>query len=422
VSSRKAAEALCEFSDIDEASLIQWEDILGIILPEDESQKKRARAFLQHTGSGISTRRAEDILIKEGMLETAQAEEYFSGDDPEKHIRETLQFAYGAKYKEDVYLTSSGMNSVYSVYSALNSIGSNKDRTIWIQFGWLFMDTMKIVEKFTNAGLSNEVIYNVSDLDKLETILSEKGEKVVGIITEVPSNPLLKTPDIERLKQLIDKHGCALAIDVTVGTPYNVDVLSYADVTIESLTKYANGAADLMMGAIVLNNQSRFYSHLKERLLNYIEKPYIREVKRLAFQISYYENRIQKVNENTIALVDFLRTHNSVNKIFWAYEEESQYNFEKIQKAPNSPGGLITLELQKPLASVYDSLKIAKGPSLGAEFTLVGPYLYHAHYDLVSTQEGREFLYANGLNPDLLRISVGIENVEDIIGAFSEVL
>jgi cystathionine gamma-synthase len=421
VSSRKAAEALCEFSNIDETYLREWDEIFFVTLSGDELKRKRAKAFLQHTGSGISTRQAEDILIKEGILKNAQAEEYFVGDDPETHIRETLRIAYGANDINDIYLTSFGMNSVYSVYHALNSLLFSQNKKIWIQFGWLFMDTMKIVDKFKNGRLINEVIYNVFDLDKLETILSEKGEQVVGIITEAPSNPLLRTPDVGRLRHLADKYGCALAIDVTLGTPYNVDVLPYADVIMESLTKYANGAADLMMGAIVLNSHSHFYFALKERLSNCIEKPYSREVKRLAFQISGYADRMKKVNANTIALVDFLKTREWVKKIFWSYEEESRCNFEKIQKAPNSPGGLITLEIQKPLASVYDHLKIAKGPSLGAEFTLVGPYLYHAHYDLVSTQEGRKFLHKNGLNPELLRISVGVEDIEDIIGVFSKV-
>jgi len=421
LASRKAAEALCEFSDIDSTSLVKHEDIFGVIIPKDETKRKRATAFLQHTGSGISSRRAEDILIKEGILESAQSEEYFPGN-AERHVCETLRFAYGAKNEDDIYLTSFGMNSVYSIYSSINSLPFKNDKKIWIQFGWLFMDTMKIVEKFRDAGVTNYVIYNVLDLEKLEFILDDKGEQVAGIITETPSNPLLQTPDVERLKLLAEKHGCALVIDVTLGTPYNVDVLPYADVVIESLTKYANGAADLMMGAIVLNSQSRFYNHLKAILPDWIGKPYLREVKRLAFQISGYAKRMKKVNKNTITLVDFFKTRESVKKIFWAYEEKSRTNFEKIQKAPNVPGGLITLELRKPLESVYDSLKIAKGPSLGAEFTLVGPYLYHAHYDLVSTEEGRNFLHDKGLNPELLRISVGVEDAEDIIRVFSEVV
>ena len=113
---------------------------------------------------------------------------------------------------------------------------------------------------------------------------------------------------------------------------------------------------------------------------------------------------------------------NASSKIFWAYGEKSTKNYKKIQRNSNSPGGIITVELNRPLSSVYDRLRIAKGPSCGTEFTLVGPYFYLAHYNLVSHQVGRDFLKEQGINPEALRISVGTENVEDIIYAFSEVL
>src|SRR5262249_57171663 len=96
--------------------------------------------------------------------------------------------------------------------------------------------------------------------------------------------------------------------------------------------------------------------------------------------------------------------------------------FETVQRGPDSPGGIITLELRVPLEPVYDRLALAKGPSLGAEFTLVGPYLYHAHYDLVSTPRGRQHLAACGLSPDLLRVSVGVEPIDQLIEAFTEAL
>jgi cystathionine gamma-synthase len=176
-----------------------------------------------------------------------------------------------------------------------------------------------------------------------------------------------------------------------------------------------------MMGAIVLNSSSRFYEGVRAALPEFLEQPYARDIGRLAFQISGYAERMKKVNANTLALVDFLKTRPSVKHIFWAYQEGSRANYEKIQRAPNSPGGIITLELQVPLESIYDRLRIAKGPSLGAEFTLVGPYLYHAHYDLVSSEEGRELLRSAGLNPELLRISVGVEPIEELIQIFSEV-
>lgn len=421
LSSGKVAKALCSFAKIDPDKVIEYKNIAGVVLPEDKTKIEKAQAFLQHTGTGISSRWAEDILMEEGILQDIQAEEYFLGD-AENHILNTLKDSYGAASQNDIYLTSSGMNSIYSVYNSISSIQNRKEKSIWIQLGWMFVDTMDLLKKLESSETDNYVIYDIYNLEKLELILEDKGEHISGIITEVPSNPLVQTPDIKKIKYLADKHNCIFVIDATLGTPHNVNVLPYADLIVESLTKYASGSADLMMGAVVLNCQSRFYEELRTVLPNFLEKPYFREIRRLAFQITGYAERIKKVNENTMKLVDFLQTCKGVNKIFWAYEEKSRINFEKIQKNPDSPGGVITVELNRSLESVYDHLKIAKGPSCGAEFTLVGPYLYLAHYNLVSHQEGRKFLNEREINPELLRISVGTEKIEDIIQVFSEVL
>jgi cystathionine gamma-synthase len=421
LSSSKAALALCDFAEIDKSNIIEYKNIAGVVLPENNTKKKKAQVFLQHTGTGISSRWAEDILTDEGILQNVQTEEYFL-EDAENHILNTLSDAYTAGSKNNIYLTSSGMNSIYSVYNSVTKIQRKNKKTIWIQFGWLFMDTMELIKKLGISEPDNFVIYNIFDIEKLESILINRSDNIAGIITEVPSNPLVQTPDIKSIQNIANKYNCIFVIDSTLGTPHNINVLSYADLIVESLTKYASGSADLMLGAIILNSKSNFYDELKTILPDFVERPYIREVKRLAFQIGGYVERMKKVNKNTILLVDFLKNRKSIKRIFWAYEKHSKANFEKIHKAPDSPGGIITIELNKPLETVYNRLRIAKGPSCGAEFTLVGPYMYLAHYDLLSNEGGRSFLNARGLNPELLRISVGIEKIEEIIDVFSEVL
>jgi cystathionine gamma-synthase len=417
LSSRKAADALCDFAEVGERKIIEYKNITGLVLLADKIGK--GKAFRQHTGTHISSRQAEDFLIGEGILDHRQPEDSLSVDG-ENQIINTLKEAYEAESAADVYLANAGMNAVYAVYRAINTVQSSKGKDTWIQFGWLFMDTMRLIEKLKAEGTDYHPVYDVFNLEELRRLLARKGDRIAGIITEAPSNPLVRTPDVRAIKRLAEQYDCALVIDSTLGTPYNVDVLPHADIVIESLTKYANGAADVMMGAVVLNSSSGYYEGVRMTLPEFLEKPYLRDLNRLAFQIKGYEERISQVNRNTIALVDFLKTRQSVKRVFWAYQEESRLNYEKIQRAPNSPGGIITLELHAPLASIYDRLRIAKGPSLGAEFTLVGPYLYHAHYDLVSSEEGRRFLQRAGLNPELLRISVGVEPSQEIIAALAE--
>ncbi len=221
---------------------------------------------------------------------------------------------------------------------------------------------------------------------------------------------------------MADRHDCALIIDATLGTPINVDVLPWADAVVESLTKYASGSADLMMGALIVNRTSPYASQLTANLSEFLAEPYDRDVRRLAHQLTGYGERMRRVNRNAMALAEFFETRDAVKRVYWAYQPRSRENYEKIQRAPASPGGIITLELKRPLATVYDPLRLAKGPTLGAEFTLVGPYLYHSHYDLVSTPQGRDYLRSRGLDPDLLRVSVGIEGRRELQARFAHVM
>ena len=78
--------------------------------------------------------------------------------------------------------------------------------------------------------------------------------------------------------------------------------------------------------------------------------------------------------------------------------------------------------MRGPLESFYDRLRLPKGPSFGMRTTLICPFMYLAHYDLVKTPEGRAELAANGLDPDMLRLCVGTEPADEIIGALAEAL
>ena len=80
------------------------------------------------------------------------------------------------------------------------------------------------------------------------------------------------------------------------------------------------------------------------------------------------------------------------------------------------------VNLKGGLDAFYDKLRLPKGPSFGMRTTLICPFMYLAHYDMVTTQDGRAARAANGLDPDLLRLCVGTEPVDDIIAALSEAL
>ena len=86
----------------------------------------------------------------------------------------------------------------------------------------------------------------------------------------------------------------------------------------------------------------------------------------------------------------------------------------------NSYCGVISVEFTKPLEETYDKLNFAKGPSLGTEFTLLMLYTYLAHYDLIKSEEGRKHLKQIQLPISLIRISVGSEDIDEIINEFKK--
>jgi cystathionine gamma-synthase len=121
-------------------------------------------------------------------------------------------------------------------------------------------------------------------------------------------------------------------------------------------------------------------------------------------------------------IVDFLSGHRAVKDVYWALHPSSRDNYLRIARSPDAVGGMITFTLRGALEPFYDRVALPKGPSFGMKTTLICPFMYLAHYNLVTTDAGRAELAASGLDPHLLRLGVGSEPVEDIIAALAAAL
>src|SRR5690606_26508592 len=121
-------------------------------------------------------------------------------------------------------------------------------------------------------------------------------------------------------------------------------------------------------------------------------------------------------------VVAWLEAHPMVKSVAWALSPKSRANYEKIARTPESVGSMISFTVRKPLEDFYDKLRLPKGPSFGMKTTLICPFIYLAHYDLVTSEAGRAELSASGLDPELLRLSIGAEPAQDIIAALAEAL
>lgn len=116
-----------------------------------------------------------------------------------------------------------------------------------------YLDTLKILQKFTPDGCHFYGHGTDEDLDDLEKKLKE-GEKVIGLFCEFPSNPLLKSPDLIRIRKLANEYGFAVVVDETVGNFLNVSVLPYADIVVSSLTKVFSGDSNVMGGGYIFSS------------------------------------------------------------------------------------------------------------------------------------------------------------------------
>lgn len=399
-----------------DAAFEAW-GVTGVAFSPASPHGRRVREFVQHTGCHLSSREAEDRLLESGRIAARQAEAGQT-EHAEERIVHTLAAAYGVPERESVALFNSGMNAVYAAIASLDGVQREAGRRRWLQLGWMFFDTVKLLEKRI-LGIEHETLSSPFDVDALTRLVAERGD-VAAILTEVPSNPLIQTADLPALRQIADRFGCALVVDGTIGTPYNVDVLSYADVVCESLTKYATGSADVLMGAVIVNPASGFAVPVAERLRLFGDAPYHGDAARVAHRIQGYPDRMARVNANVLALADFFSRHEAVRRVHFAYEARSRDNYRQVERAPGSPGGLLMLDLRVPLERVYDQLAVAKGPSFGAEFTMASPQVFIAHFDLLSSPRGRQVLNAHGLHRDMLRVSVGIEQCDRIMEVFDE--
>ena len=389
----------------------------GVILVQNgTTQLQKVLKFIQHVGYNLSSRLAEDYLYEVGLLKEKHQEVLEDKNSAYDILISNIANAY-KQPKSNVCLTPSGMNAVYCALRGLKNIQAKNGKTKLIQLGWLYLDTMNIVEHYFDE---NKIFYDINDLDSVENYLKENGHTISAIITEIPTNPLLQTVDLIKLRSLCDRYNIVLVIDTTFATPFNLDLKPYADIYVESLTKFACGNADVLMGAIILNENSKI-SLMSAEFFKHADMPYIKDIQRMALQIQNYESRMKIISSNTKELVEYFKTAPFIDEIFYCLNPKYATNYQKLMIDEKCYTGIISVTFKKDFKKVYDSLNFAKGPSLGTEFTLLMPYTYLAHYDLLTSKEGNNFLEKIGLPINLLRISVGCEDINAIISEFKKI-
>lgn len=235
-----------------------------------------------------------------------------------------------------------------------------------VQFGFCYLDTLKIQQKFGSCHFLGNGDDN--DMKKLENDILPT-QKISALFCEFPSNPLLKSVDLKKLASLAAKYGFILVIDETIGNFLNVSVVEWADVVVSSLTKIFSGDSNVMGGAMILNPKSNHYATLKKELSgSYIDCIWLEDAIFLERNSRSFKERNIRINEIAELLVDYLKglEIDSIVEIFYPKYTTSEA-YLQCKTDSGGFGGLfsIAFRTEEQSSRFYDALDIRKGPSLG---------------------------------------------------------
>jgi cystathionine gamma-synthase len=310
--------------------------------------------------------------------------------------------------EEDVYLYPTGMSSIFNTHRILLASAPTPLKSIC--FGFPYVDTLKILQKW-GPGCQFYGNGSEADLIDLESRL-EGGERFLALFTEFPGNPLLISPNLTRIRQLADKYDFAVVVDETVGNFININILRAADVMVSSLTKVFSGDSNVMGGSMILNPQGPRYAELKQVQGQMYEDNYWAEDAVFLERNSRdFVRRIERINENAEAIAVRLAESPLVKQVYYPKTSPSRGNYDAFRNPSGGYGGLLSVTLKEAVHAVtfFDSLEVEKGPSLGTNFTLSCPYVILAHYTEL------EWASQFGIDPNLVRISVGLEEQSILI-------
>ncbi|TQV98319.1 cystathionine gamma-synthase [Cordyceps javanica] len=348
-------------------------------------------------------RRIAGSLVSEGDLAAETLPELLVSSARTKNLNES-----------DIYLFPAGMNAIFNAHRALMT---SRGKLQSVNFGFPYVDTLKILEKF-GPGCIFYGNGSSSDLDELESRL-KSGERFLALFCEFPGNPLLASPDLQRIRKLGDEFDFAVVVDETIGTFANVNVLPFADIVVSSLTKIFSGDSNVMGGSAVLNPGSNYYKSLKAAMDTVVEDNYWPEdVIFMERNSRDFLNRVERVNANAEVICDILRGHALVKDLFYPKFNSTREHYERCRLPHGGYGGLLSVVFHEQVSAqaFYDAMDIAKGPSLGTNFTLCSPYALLAHYN--------ELPWAArfGVDAGLVRVSVGLEDQDTLSNTFRRAL
>ncbi|HRG14089.1 MAG TPA: cystathionine gamma-synthase [Macellibacteroides fermentans] len=307
---------------------------------------------------------------------------------------------------------ASGMAAEHAVFSLLNP----GDHIVTVAN--VYGGTVRLFERlFSRYGITFSYVEG-SDAQEFEGAI---GSNTKLIWLETPTNPLLTIVDIEAVAAIARARGVLLAVDNTFASPYFQRPLELgADIVVQSTTKYIAGHSDVIGGAVLLNDAS-IYEELRffQNTIGAIPGPQdvwltLRGVKTLAVRMRQHE-------ANAFAVARFLQDHPRVSQVYFPGLPQHP-NHEVARRQMSGFGGMVSFRLKEgnreSVNAFVKKLKVfALADSLGGVESLVCFPMVMTH-DAVPEKQRLEL----GITGDLLRLSIGIEGIDDLLADLKQAL
>jgi len=315
---------------------------------------------------------------------------------------------YGSELEATAVMTSSGMSAISTILLALCNQGDKV-----LSQGNLYGGTTELLLKILQPKGIETILINLQYLDNVETHLKENPEIKV-LYFETPANPTLACLDIEELAKLAKKYNCLTVVDNTFPTSYlQKPLLLGCDFVIHSTTKYLNGHGNSIAGVIIGKDSATMDKKVwtAMKLLGTNCSPF--EAWLTNNGLKTLELRLDRHCANAIAIAEYLHSHPRVEVVNYP-GLPSHPDHHIAKKQMHAFGGMLSFELKGGLQNGIDFMNRIKmcvlAPTLGDVDTLILHPASSSHVNIP-----KEIRERNGITDGMIRLSVGIENVQDII-------
>lgn len=372
------------------------------------SRYEKINTALIHGGISVDERTGavnvpiyQTSTFKQDGLGKMRGYEYSRTGNPTREALEALIAELEEGYAGFAF--ASGLAAETAVLSLLNS----GDRVIISSN--VYGGTFRLLDKvFRNFNIS----YTISDTEHPESFEKDITEDVKAVFIESPANPLMTVTDIRAVAEIAHRHGLLVIVDNTFMTPYLQKPLTLgADIVVHSATKYLGGHSDVVAGLAVVNKKE-----LADRLA-FIQNstggvlpPFdsfllIRGIKTLGVRLDRHISNAEAVSE-------FLKSHRAVKNVYYP-GLKSDLGYETNKRQAKKGGAMISFELKEnyDIGVFFESLElITLAESLGGVESLVCHPSTMTHASIPA-----EIRKKVGITDGLIRLSVGIEDIDDIL-------